>query len=425
MIRLKPPQWTVFGCDSRFRILVAGRRFGKTYLAMVELCRSAWAAGRLAWYVAPTYKQAKRVAWKPLKQMTRPYWASKPNETDLRIELITGGTICLRGADNYDSLRGDGLDFLILDEYASIAQEAWTEVLRPALADRQGRALFIGTPRGYNHFYDLYQAVQDQPQWATFQFTTEQGGNVPRAELESATHELDERTYRQEFQASFENLASGIVYYAFDRAGNVRPLDFDRRLPLFWALDFNINPMCSVIGQREGEWVYVLDEIVLPDSNTVAACEEFLERTRQWVVRCDLPIQLDVYGDATGDARRSSASRTDWQLVREFLSRYRDRYRTSFHVDSSNPAVRDRVNCVNAKLHNQAGDRRLLVAPGSKQLIQDFERVHWKTDPNGNPLNDIDKSDAARTHLTDALGYMIVHEFPMRETVGFRAERLF
>ena len=74
MIRLKPPQWTVFGCDSRFRILVAGRRFGKTYLAMVELCRSAWAAGRLAWYVAPTYKQAKRIVWKPLKQMTRPYW---------------------------------------------------------------------------------------------------------------------------------------------------------------------------------------------------------------------------------------------------------------------------------------------------------------------------------------------------------------
>src|SRR5438876_2288437 len=94
MIRLKPPQWTVFNCDSRFRVLVAGRRFGKTYLAMVELCRAAWAPGRLAWYVAPSYKQAKRIAWKPLKQMTQPYWASKPNETDLRIELTGGGTIC-------------------------------------------------------------------------------------------------------------------------------------------------------------------------------------------------------------------------------------------------------------------------------------------------------------------------------------------
>src|ERR1700676_4397109 len=127
MVCLKPPQSVVFACDQRFRILVAGRRFGKTFLAMVELCRAAWAPGRLVWYVAPTYKQAKRITWKALKKMTQPYWASRPNETDLRIELVSGGTICLRGADNYDSLRGDGLDFLVLDEYASIAPEAWTE----------------------------------------------------------------------------------------------------------------------------------------------------------------------------------------------------------------------------------------------------------------------------------------------------------
>src|SRR6202140_4899546 len=168
MIRLKPPQWTVFRSDARFRVLVAGRRFGKTYLSLVELCQAAWKSGRLAWYVAPTYKQAKRIAWKPLKEMTRPYWASKPNETDLRIELVTGGTICLRGADNYDSLRGDGLDFLILDEYASIAREAWPEVLRPALADKKGKALFIGTPHGYNHFYDLHRWAETQRNWARF-----------------------------------------------------------------------------------------------------------------------------------------------------------------------------------------------------------------------------------------------------------------
>ncbi len=98
------------------------------------------------------------MAWKGLKQMTQLYWARQPNETDLTIELITGGTISLRGADNYDALRGDGLDFIVLDEYASMAQEAWTEVLRPALADKEGRALFIGTSRGHNHFFDLYEA---------------------------------------------------------------------------------------------------------------------------------------------------------------------------------------------------------------------------------------------------------------------------
>jgi hypothetical protein len=127
IVSLKPAQSSVFACTSRFRVLAAGRRFGKTYLGCTELCRAAWGKNRLAWYVAPTYKQAKRIAWKPLKQMTRPFWASEPNETDLRIELTSGGTIALRGADNYDALRGDGLDFVVLDEYASMASAAWTE----------------------------------------------------------------------------------------------------------------------------------------------------------------------------------------------------------------------------------------------------------------------------------------------------------
>jgi hypothetical protein len=378
-----------------------------------ELCRAAWGRGRTAWYVAPTYRQAKRIAWAELKRLTKEYWARKPNETDLTIQLTSGGTISLRGADNYDSLRGEGLDFLVLDEYASMAPAAWTEVLRPALADRQGRALFIGTPKGYNHFYDLYREVQDRPNWKTFQFTTEQGGNVAKEELEAATHELDERTYRQEFQASFENLTAGLAYYAFDPGGNVQSMEYDNQLPLFWSLDFNFNPMCSVIGQRQGEWVFILDELVLPDSHTGAACEEFLARTERLVGRSRLPVQLDIYGDATGESQKSSASRTDWQIVQEFLNYHRDLYRTTFRVGSSNPPVRDRVNCVNAKLRNQAGERRLVVDSHCKQLIEDFERVHWKTDPSGNTLNDIDKSDLNRTHVSDALGYMIAREFPM------------
>jgi hypothetical protein len=146
MIHLKPPQWTVFNSDARAS--VPWSQEGDSGRPISRKLNFAERPG----------EQAKRIVWKPLKEMTRPYWASQPNETDLRIELITVGTICLRGADNYDSLRGDGLDFLVLDEYASIAKEAWLEVLRPALADRQGKALFIGTPRGYNHFYELYCA---------------------------------------------------------------------------------------------------------------------------------------------------------------------------------------------------------------------------------------------------------------------------
>jgi hypothetical protein len=418
-VELKRSQGIVFRCAERFRVLVAGRRFGKTYLALTELCQAAWGSRRLAWYVAPTYKQAKRIAWKPLKEMTRPYWAGKPSENDLRIELTCGSTICLRGADNYDSLRGDGLDFLVLDEYASIAPEAWTEVLRPALADKQGRALFIGTPQGHNHFHELVERAATLPDWKAFQYTTAQGGNVTLQELESAAQELDERTYRQEFEASFENMGVGRAYFAFDSAHNVRRLPFDGRVSLSWTLDFNMNPLCSVLAQVCNGMVYVLDEMVLPDSNTLAACEEMLSRTQKWTTGS--PLAIDVYGDATGEQHRTSASRTDWQIVKEFFGRYNDRFHARFHVPSSNPPVKDRINCVNGKLRNHAGQNRLMIDPRCKHLIKDFEQVSWKSDPHGNTLAELNKSDPMRTHVSDAVGYLIAREFPMRQMRGERS----
>jgi Terminase large subunit, T4likevirus-type, N-terminal len=408
---LKPRQADVFECDKRFRILVAGRRFGKTFLALQELVRAADRPGKLAWYVAPSYRQAKSIAWKPLKDMTRGFWAARPLESELRIELTTGGTICLLGADNYDSLRGNGLDFLVLDEYASISREAWPEALRPALADKLGRALLIGTPHGHDHFHDLYQSAQDHAHWQTFQFTTEQGGNVPPEEIACATQELDERTYRQEFQASFENVSAGRVYFSFNRSGNVEKVEYNSRLPLFWSLDFNVNPMCSVIGQRHGYWIHVLDELFLADSNTQAACVEFHKRAANWGRR--LPVH--VYGDSSGNGRHTSASRTDWQIVKEVLGGFG--YQVHSRVPAVNPAVKDRTNCVNALLCNHAGERKLLIHPGCKELITDLEQVTWDADS-------VDKSDPRRTHMSDALGYVVAQEFGMRPSAGYGPGRV-
>jgi len=335
-ISLRFRQVAVIASDKRFRVLVAGRRFGKTQVALVELLRAVRRPGRVAWYVAPTYKQAKRVAWKRLKDMVRPYGPVRIYETDLRIEFAWQATIALRGADNYDSLRGEGLDFVVLDEYASMAREAWIEVLRPMLADRNGTALFIGTPQGFNHFYDLYSKAQNHSDWAAFHFTTEQGGNVSAQEVHAAQHQMDARTYRQEFQASFENLGQGRVYWAFERSAHVQPLEFDRGQPLFWSLDFNVHPMCAVVGQlmHDGK-VHVLDEIVLEDSHTPAACRAFLERLDGW--RLNSPHRLWLHGDATGDNRHSSASRTDWQIVRDFLRGYGWRFEFSDYVPRENP----------------------------------------------------------------------------------------
>jgi len=433
-ITLKRTQWTVFRSQRRFRVLAAGRRFGKTYLAMAELCQAAWGTNRLAWYVAPTYRQAKRIAWKPLKQMTREYWASRPNETDLSIELVGGGTIALRGADNYDSLRGDGLDFVVLDEYASMAPEAWSEVLRPALSDRMGRALFIGTPKGLNHFYDLYQNAQALAQWQAFRYTTGEGGNVSPEKIQSASSELDERTYRQEFQASFEDLSHGVVYYAFSRGENLREEKWREGETLYWSLDFNVSPMSAVVCRIEDQSgpqdrlsgrrvriVHVLDEIVLPNSNTAEMCEAFVSRVRSWG-RLAPSYTVRLYGDAAG-AARSTAGHSDYEIIRQFFRTQPD-FHVSYHAKSANPLVRDRVNAVNAMLYNHQGERRLLVNPCCKQLIRDLERVSWKADSHDNLLPQLEKTNPGLTHVSDALGYLIESEFALRQMGGPRSTLL-
>src|ERR1700674_320601 len=174
--------------------------------------------------------------------------------------------------------------------------------------------------------------------------------------------------------------------------------------------------MCSVIGQRDGDRLQILAELALADSNTVAACEQFLDRIGQFGQLSPFTTKIHVYGDATGSGRQTSASRTAWQIVRDFFKRYP--YPVEYRVDSSNPPVKDRINCVNAMLCNQAGERRLLVHPDCQELILDLERGRWKWDASGNLLPDIDKSDPARSHASDALGYMIARDFGMRGKVG-------
>src|SRR5581483_2181027 len=372
-IGLRPAQVKVFGRQERFRVLVAGRRFGKTHLALAELIRAAWSgSSRTAWYVAPSYRQAKRIAWERLKSILGGHPAVSINETDLSIRVPGGSIIALRGADNYDSLRGNGLDFVVLDEFASIKPEVWTEVLRPALADRKGRALFIGTPQGHDHLYDRFQYAQSQSDWAAFHFTTLDGGNVTEEELFSAASELDERVYRQEFEASFESTALGLAYHAFSREQNVRGCEYRPNARIIWSLDFNVHPMCSVIAQRDADVVEVLEEIVLDDANTLLACERFWDRIRWWRTSNNFgPLQIEIYGDASGHQRRTCGTATDWHLIRDFFGQRVGQVVAHIKAATSNPGVRDRVNLLNSRLLNANGERRLFIDPKCKELILD------------------------------------------------------
>ena len=327
---------------------------------------------------------------------------------------------------NYDSLRGDGLDFLVLDKYALIAREAWPEVLRPALADKQGRCLFIGTPLRYNHFYDLYQDSQNKSQWATFQFTTEDGSNVAAGELVSATNmsstnEPTGRSSRPKLREPDDG--HGLLHVRPGRQCSADGLTILAATVQGHSISASIR--CAPSSERRvwRERWHILDEndhFQIRDS--LAACEEFLSRTAEWVRISNLPHQsVDLrgwhgrlpsdVGVPNGLADRSGNSSPGIATASTIPSRFAHPTRRS----------KIRLNCVNAMLRNQADGDDCSIDPGLQAAHQDFERVRWKSDPNGNLLGDIDKSDPMRSHASDALGYMIAREFPMRASVGERS----
>ena len=207
---LTKPQKEVLTCEKRFRVLISGRRFGKTFLAINELAKFGRFPNKKVWYISPSYRQSKNICWNMLKdRIIKHKWAKKINEADLSIVLKNSTVIQLKGADNEQSLRGVGLDFIVLDEFADIKPQAWYEVLRPTLSDTGGHALFCGSPKGFNFAYDLY--TRDDPEWQSFKYTTLEGEQVSQEEIEQAKNDLDERTFQQEYLATFVNYA-GIIY---------------------------------------------------------------------------------------------------------------------------------------------------------------------------------------------------------------------
>jgi phage terminase large subunit len=162
-------------------------------------------------YIAPLYSQAKAVAWDYLRRYAEPLM-SKANETELRVELVNGAQIRLYGADNPDTLRGIALDGVVLDEVADMRPRVWAEILRPALADRKGWAVFIGTPRGHNTFYDIWQDAQGREDWYTLRLKASETHIVADDELKSAREQMSDDQYAQEWETSFEAAIVGAYY---------------------------------------------------------------------------------------------------------------------------------------------------------------------------------------------------------------------
>jgi|TARA_R100000353_G_scaffold98608_1_gene71809 predicted phage terminase large subunit-like protein len=235
---LHAKQLEIVSDKSRFKVLSAGRRWGKTLLGC-WLCMAYALQGKRAWWVAPTYTMALE-GWRELRQMASEYGVVV-KEAERTLITPNGGMVSVRSADNPDRLRGAGLDFIVLDECAFIKEQTWTEVLRPTLSDRMGSALFISTPKGYNWFQRLFEDAQSREGWATWTLPTSSNPLVPKSELDIAKEEVGSFLYSQEYEAQFIEATGGLIkpqyfkYYKdavvteFDKIGNY----IDRRVLRF------------------------------------------------------------------------------------------------------------------------------------------------------------------------------------------------
>jgi len=202
-------QLEVHNSDARFKVLSAGRRWGKTRLGVNE-CLDAASKGGRAWWVSPSYKTSE-VGWRPLRQIVRKIPNAEIRLADRMVILPGGGLVAIRSADNPDSLRGEGLDFVVMDECAFMQKEAWTEAIRPSLSDRLGRALFISTPKGRNFFWELYQrGMMGETGWQSWTFPTVNNPYIAASEVEAARRDLPEIIYRQEYLAEFVDDQGGV-----------------------------------------------------------------------------------------------------------------------------------------------------------------------------------------------------------------------
>lgn len=397
-MQLSKPQQTVALDNHRFKVVVAGRRFGKTYLAIRQLCYYARMPDKEVFYITSSYRAAKMIVWKPLKRRLLDLrWVKKINESELTILLKNGSQISLKGAENPDSLRGVSLYYCVIDEAADVDPDLWPEIVRPALADQQGHAMFIGTPKGKgNWLFDLYNQKQIYPeQWASWQYTTLDGGFVKPEEVEAARSDMSERQFRQEFLATFETYENRIAWN-FDRDTNVKELKNPDVSIIHVGLDFNVNPISATVGVRSGDDMYIIDEILIQGSNT----DELVEEVRHRYPRS----KVFVYPDPSGSRRQTSSSgKTDHIILSN----------AGFIVKSPNKhdPVKDRINAINARFRTADGNLHLFVNPRCKHTIESLEKYTYK---EGTQVPD---KDSGYDHVFDALSYKIAYLWPIKRSV--------
>jgi hypothetical protein len=366
--------------------------------------------GRLGLVGAPTYPMLRDATQSTLFEILNsnriPYEYNKADNVLVMKE--TRSRMLFRAVEEFERLRGTNLAWFGLDELTYTQEEAWLR-LEGRLRDPKAPRLCgfaVWTPKGFDWVYrrfiaekvDGYDTILAKPY--ENRFLLDQIPDFYRRLKKS----YDERFYEQEAEGKYLHLHAGLVYTSFDRTEHVSDLvDLDPALPVRWAMDFNYDPMCSLVLQVQNGIIYVLDEIVLRRSGTLAACEAFYGRYGKHKA----PIY--VYGDASGNQSQTAGS-TDYAIIKEYLRNHPGNF--ELRAMKKNPPVKDRVNLMNLKLRSAAKQVQMYISPRCKELVKDFEQVSFKEG-----TQNIDKDrDAMRTHLTDALGYFLWKHYKERAT---------
>ena len=265
--RARPQFLTFHKRKQRWACLVVHRRAGKTVASIADMIDAALRCkkpeGRYA-YLAPTYAQAKDAAWSYVKSFTAAIPGIEQRESDLMVRFPNGARVRLYGAENYDRLRGTYADGVVFDEYGDINPRAWPEVLRPSLADREGWAVFIGTPKGRNDFWRIHKEAANNPDWYSLVLRASDTALLPDDELAGMRRMMTADQYDQELECSFDAAIRGAIYRTelqeMETSGRVCSVPYDPAVPVSTAWDLGIGDATAVIcAQLVGKEVHVID----------------------------------------------------------------------------------------------------------------------------------------------------------------------
>jgi len=409
-------------------IVSAGRRSRKTLIGdrkvLVDQDRGAlWQSEPYKYFLAaPTHQQAKAVFWERLKSDTRTLRSKTPRESDLSIELYNECIIQVVGLDKPERIEGQTsppIKGIHITEMGNTKPGLWEANIRPILSDTNGFAIIDGVPEGRNHYYDLalyasggvipvtipmeggYAVNELDPDWS---FHTWFSSDIlPEAEIIAAKRQLDEKTFRQEYEGSFET-EEGLAYYAWNRQ-NYKVFGYDPKCNLDIGMDFNVNPMCSVEGHILGDKYFQFGESILRNSNTYEMAQHLIHK---YNLKKDEygKLSATIYPDSTGASRESNARMTDLDILRK----------AGFTVKArkSNPRQRDRINSVNSLMRPTTGEPRYYADPEKcPHTIDDFNKVQRTAD--GRLDKNQEEEGKSRVHVSDALGYLINYNFPVKE----------